>query len=258
MDLSSFSTTTVILFLLMLTRITGMVFTAPFFSQNGVPMQVQVGIALAMSLLLFPVYSINAVLPAQNMWMFTWIAGQEFAIGMLLGFVANMFFASLQMAGSFVTTQMGLGVAHALDPVSNQQSPVMGQFYFILAIFIFMGLNIHHTMIIAVVKSFEAIPLASGLANLPMITARFMSMAAELFSVSVMLVMPLVGMMLVEEIALAFMSKIMPQMNVFMVAMPLKIMSGLVLMYITLPFTAEALVQAYGVLVQHLLGVFAV
>jgi flagellar biosynthesis protein FliR len=256
LDLNLLTTSTILLFLLMLVRISGMMVAAPFFSQMGVPTQLKVGIAVTLTLILFPLYSAKAHIPTSDLWGFSWIVGQEFVIGMLLGFVANMLFSAVQMAGYHVTTQMGLGIAQVVDPISQEQAPIMAQFYFILAILLFMSLNIHHSLIVAVAKSFEMIPLSTGFVNFGLITARFMVLAGDLFRLSLMLVMPVIGTMLVLEVALAFMAKIMPQMNIFMVALPLKVGVALILIYLTLPFTLEVLGNAYADLSKHLVVLF--
>lgn len=253
MDLSLLATNTVLVFLLILIRITGMLVSAPFFSQTGVPVQVQVGIAFTLALILFPLLSLQAHPPASNLWQFAWIAAQEFTIGLLVGFVANLLFASVQLAGSHISTQMGISIAHSVDPMTHEQSPIMGQFYFVIAMTLFLSLNIHHHLIMATVKSFEHIPVASGLLNISQVTGRFMALAGNIFSLSVTMILPLFGIMLVQEIALAFVAKIVPQMNIFMVSLPLKIILALILFSMTLPFTADALVKAYEALAKHTL-----
>lgn len=256
MDLSLLTTNAILIFLLILVRITGMLVSAPFFSQTGVPVQVQVGIAVTLSLILFPLLAVHAHPPTENLWQFAWIAAQEFTIGLLIGFVANLLFASVQLAGSHVSTQMGISIAHSVDPVSNEQSPIMGQFYFVIAITLFLSLNIHHHLILATVKSFEHIPVASGLLNITQITGRFMALAGNIFSLSVTMILPLFGIMLVQEIALAFVAKIVPQMNIFMVSLPLKIILALILFSMTLPFTADALINAYDALAKHTIRLY--
>lgn len=257
MDLSFLLTTnTLLLFLLLLTRISGMLVAAPFFSTMNIPMQVKIGIAVAIALVLFPIYSLKAHLPATDLWSFSWSVGQELAIGLIIGFAASLLFTAVQMAGSHVTMQMGLGMAQAVDPIYQEQSPVVGQLYFVLAITLFLSLNIHHSLIIAVGKSFDAVPLAAGFQGMGLLTGRMMAMASNLFTLSVMLILPILGIMLVKEIAMAFMAKIMPQMNIFMVSLPLKIALGLLLISMTLPFTAELLGKAYEELVRHLLVLY--
>ncbi len=256
MDLSLLTSSTILLFLLMLIRITGMVVSAPFFGQLGVPVQLQVGCAVTFSLILFPLYSAHAQIPADNLWVFSWIAAQEFVLGMLIGFTANMVFAAVQLAGSHVTTQMGLGVAHLIDPVTQEQSALMGQFYFLLAMFLFLSLNIHHGLIQAVARSFELMPLAHGFSGGEMVVARLMSMAADIFVLSVLLVMPILGILLLQEIALAFVSKVLPQMNIFMTALPLKVGMALLLIYGTIPYTQEVLGGAYQDLIGHMMGLY--
>jgi len=248
---------TVLLFVLLLIRVTGLIVAAPFFSQSGVPMQVQVGVALTLSLVLFPLFAPSAPLVVSDLWAFTWLATKEVAVGLLLGFLATMFFAAIQLAGSYVTNQIGIGVAHTLDPISNQQSPVMGQVYFILAFMLFLSLGMHHKLISTLAHSLELIPLGTGAIPSNLVIGRMLSMAGDMFELSLVLVLPAFGLLLLQEIGLAFVSKIMPQMNVFMVALPLKLLVGLILVLITLPYTQSMMGRAFGVMVEHMQILFA-
>ncbi len=256
MDLSVLTNDTILLFLLMLIRISGMMVSAPVFGQAGVPVQLKVGIAVTLSLILFPIYSGHASVPANDLWMFTWLAGQEFIIGLLIGFVANLVFVAVQLAGNQVTLQMGLSTAQEIDPLTNAQQPVLSQFYFILAILLFLNLNLHHYLIMALVKSFQLVPLASGLLNIKLLTIRFMALTTDVFMLSLVLVLPIIGITLVQEIALAMMAKVMPQMNIFMVALPLKVGVVLILISATLPYTTISLNQAFQQLPTHLFALY--
>jgi flagellar biosynthesis protein FliR len=256
LDFSLLTTNTILGFLLILTRLVGMLVAAPFFGETGVPVQLQVGIAITISILLFPIYGAHTHIPIQNMWELAWFAGQEFVIGMLIGFVASLVFAAVQMAGSHLSLQMGLSIATALDPMNGSDSPIIGQLYFILAIFLFMSLNMHHSLILAIAKSFDYIPLAGHMTNIGLLTERFINLGSDVFRLSVLLVMPVLGIMLVEEVALAFTAKILPQMNIFMISLPLKLLIGLILIYLTLPFTIETLTKTYDGLARHLVMLY--
>lgn len=250
---------TLLVFLLVLTRLSGMMISAPFFTQIGVPAQVKIAIALTLSLILFPLYGLHVTVEANNLWTFSWLMTQELVIGLLIGFAANLLFAAVNMAGTHIATQMGLNTASMIDPVSQEQIPVIGQLYFILAITLFMHLNIHHQLILAVAKSFEAIPVASvhgAFPDLGLLTGRLMMMAQNLFKFSIILILPAFGILLVQEVALAFVSKLMPQMNIFMVALPLKVGIALVLMYLTLPYCLEVLTQAFDELSRQVTALY--
>lgn len=250
--LSLLTNQTVLLFMLLLIRVTGLIVAAPFFSQTGVPMSVQVGIALALSFVLFPLFAPHVPLVVPDMWAFGWLALKEIVVGLLLGFLASMFFGAIQLAGSYVTNQIGIGVAHTLDPISNEQSAVMGQVYFILAFMLFLGLGMHHKLITTLAHSLELIPLGTGLIPSKLVIGRMLAIAGDMFQLSLVLVLPAFGLLLLQEVGLAFVSKIMPQMNVFMVALPLKILVGLILVLMTLPYTQDMMGHAFGTMVEQM------
>ncbi len=255
--LAIFSEATVMVFMLMLMRISGMMATAPFFTQLGIPIQVRIFLIFTLGMVMFPIYSTNAApIWAKDLWSFGWLAFQELAIGLMLGFVAQLVFASVQMAGGHISVMIGLNMAQALDPTTQVNSPAIGQFYSMLALMLFMTLNIHHSLIMAVAKSFEFVPLATGIESFALLAQRFTGLGSHAIVLSMLLVLPVMGIILVKEVALAFMAKLMPQMNIMMVSLPGKIMLGLLLISITLPYTAEALGKAYEELTSHLMILF--
>lgn len=256
MDWSLLTTNSILLFILLVARLSGMMMSTSFFNRAGVPSPVKVWLSVLMAFILFPIFAVKAPLVATDIWAFLALAVQEFVLGLLIGFAADLFFGAVQLAGSFVTTQTGLSAAVMLDPTNNKQEPVFIQLYLILAVTLFMNLNLHHTLILAVAKSFETIPLATGFSNIGILAERFTAMGSDMFSLGVMLVLPVFGSMLILDAALAFMAKMMPQMNVFMVAMPLKILAGLILIIMTLPFTATAMTHGMESLSKHLMFLY--
>lgn len=260
MDLSLLTTNTVVAFLLVLFRIAGMLVSAPLFNMRSIPMQAKVGLAFATALLLFPFHAAQLVIPA-DLIQFTLLALQETVIGLLIGFAANLIFVALQMAGEFISFQMGLSVANVLDPVSQTQVPVLGQFFFYFAALIFLTLNVHHALLLGVDKSFQVLPLGhffgeSATVSGALIAGRFIELTSGMFATALLIGVPVMGVMLVTEIALSFVAKVMPQMNIFMVGIPLKVAVGLLVMLLFLPFLGEVLKDQFADLFRVLTGLY--
>lgn len=259
MDLSLLTVNTVIAFLLIVFRISGMMLSAPIFNMQNVPAQAKIGMAVMFALILFPLHAGGLVVP-KDLIQFTLMAMQETVIGLLLGYTVNLIFMALQMAGEYVSLQMGLSAASLLDPVTQTQSPVVGQFFFYFAALIFLSLNIHHGLIAGLDRSFNFIPLGhfigEGQLTGGLMAERFIKLTSDMFLMSLMVGAPLMGLLLVTEIALGFVAKVMPQMNVFMVAMPLKVLIGLLAVLIGIPYLSTLLGDHYAHLVQVLLGLY--
>ncbi len=256
MDLSLLTVQTVIAFLLILFRISGMIVSAPLLNNPSIPAQSKIGMALALSLILFPLHSNNLVVPT-DLIQFTVLGFQEIVLGLLLGFAANLVFISLQMAGEFISVQMGLSISSALDPITGTQTPTIGQLFLYFAILIFLTLNIHHALILGVHHSFEWVPLGNFLSHGGLMTERFVRLSSEMFILALMVGVPVMGIMLLTEVALGFMAKVMPQMNIFMVGLPLKVAVGLLTILVCMPYLAELLGNRYADLVQQLTRLYA-
>lgn len=258
MDLSLLTVGTVITFLLILIRVSGMMVSAPILSLASMPAYTKIGTAIGLSLLLFPLHmgAKEYVVP-HDIFPFAAMAGQEFLIGLLIGFAAQLVLTGIQAAGEMISIQMGLSVATVLDPVSQTQNPLIGQFYNLMAILLFLSLNIHHALIAAVHRSFEWIPLGQPFSHLTgILTQRFITMGQEMLVLAITFALPVFGVLLVLDIALSFVAKVMPQMNIFVVGMPLKVMCGMALMIASLPFGIHFISDQYAILVQHILGLF--
>jgi len=257
MDLSLLTTATIITFCLILIRVSGMMMSGPLFNLNGIPNQSKIGMAFAFSLILFPIYAqATSYIAPTDLPSFFWLAFQEFVIGLLIGFVAEMMFIAVRMAGEYLAMQMGLSSSAVLDPVSGVQTPVIGQLYFIVAIWLFLSINAHHALILGIDKSFHWIPLGQGITHVGILTQRFLALGSDLFVVALLVGLPVMSILLVLEAAISFVAKVMPQMNIFTVALPFKAAIGLLVLMMSLPFMPSFLTDQYADLVQHVFGLF--
>ncbi|MEZ4574246.1 MAG: flagellar biosynthetic protein FliR [Vampirovibrionales bacterium] len=248
MDLSALTPSTILVFLLMLIRISGLILATPLFSQTQIPMQVKVGFMATLTLILYPIYKPAQAVVATDLWQVALLGIQELVIGLIIGFLVRLVFNAVEMAGTLVSQQMGLAMAQSFNPFSQNQSAGMGQLYFILAATLFLTLNVHHTVIVALAKSFELVPLVDGAALIQtnILIERLLVMGSTMFITALLLAFPVFGILITLEVALAYTAKVMPQMNMFIVSLPFKIWIGLVLMLITMPFVMELVGHQFG------------
>jgi len=257
-DLALLTVSTVVTFLLIMFRVSGLLMAAPFFNSLGIPVQVKIGLAFILSILLFPLHSSHFVVP-KDMIQFTIVGAQEIFLGLMLGFVSNLVFVAFQMAGDLLGMQLGLSSSSMLDPISGINVPTVGQIYFYFALLIFLSLNAHHLLILAVDHSFEVMPLGKFFDlnhGVGVLSERMLFLTGDMLTLALLIAAPVMGIMVVTEVALSFMSKVMPQMNVFMVAMPLKIVIGLSTIAVCLPYVNELLTQRLAGLYTHLKVLF--
>jgi flagellar biosynthesis protein FliR len=250
---------TILAYLLILCRLAGMIVGSPIFNMHNIPPQSKVGFAAVFAFILYPLHSAHPPV-THDVFQFAALVLQETIIGLLIGFIANLTFMGVQMAGELMSMQMGLSAAQMLNPVTGTQNAQVGQFFFYFATIVFFGLNIHHALIAAVDRSFTWLPLGhfigEGHLTASVMTQRCIHLTSEVFLLALTTGIPVMSVLLVTEVATGFVAKVMPQMNVFMVAIPIKLMLGLLIMIMALPAFADVLGDQYAHLVQILLHLY--
>lgn len=168
----------------------------------------------------------------------------ELVIGAALGFALQCALAAAVMAGSLIDVQMGLGVGAILNPVTHQQSPVIGTLLALLATAYFFAMDAPHAMFRAFAYSLDRIPL--GTPWLPGSVGDVLAPFGAMFTAAVMLAAPALFILLMLELLLLVAARLLPQMNVFFVGLPAKILVGLSLLSFVVPFVAPVLSRGYG------------
>lgn len=163
----------------------------------------------------------------------------EALLGVLLGFSLHTAFAALAMAGRLLDLQMGFGMAAVLDPVTRVNAPVIGIALSMLGMSVFLGSDAHHLLLRGVSETARWIP-PGALWQLPDAAALLRAVAA-LFTMSVVVMAPALFLLLMVELVLDVVSRVMPQMNVMFIGMPLKVLVGLSALAAAAPGMAPAL-----------------
>lgn len=226
-----FSPRNVIFFILVLTRLSGMLITAPFFSTYPIPMQAKAGLVALSAFIMYPllIHAHPFTVP-QDVPVLTIYLLKELFVGILIGFCTNLIFVGIQMAGHLISMQMGISMSEVLDPMTRQQTPVLGQVYMFLASLVFIFINGHQWLFSSVYNSYSVIPVGLDFHLSGALVERIILFTSQMFIIAFQVVIPIYGVLLIADIALGFLSKMMPQMNVFMVAIPFKIYVGIILM----------------------------
>jgi len=252
-----FSNQGIIVFLLVLARVSGMFTTAPLFSTFPIPMMVKACLSALVGFIIFPfvLTSAHFQMP-HDMVMLSVLIFKEMLVGILIGFSANLIFIGIEIGGQLLAIQMGLSIAEALDPVTKQQVPIIGQFYLFIACILFIYLNGHHWLITCIYGSYHSIPINLNFEFTTEIVQKLLFFIGQLFSIAFSIIMPVFGLLFIIDIALAFISKMMPQINIFMVSLPLKIYVGIVLMSLFITTTAAYMSGLIQTLLDNIRGIF--
>ncbi len=159
---------------------------------------------------------------------------KEFLVGMALGFVSYLIFTAVYLAGQIIDTKIGFGMVNILDPVSNIQVPVTANLYFTVSMLVFLMLKGHHMLIKALCDSFYLIPIGKAVWT-DGLTAQVARTFSDVFILGLKISAPIIATILVTDVALGIISRTVPQINVFFVGMPVKILLGMVVMILTIP-----------------------
>lgn len=233
-------------FMFPLARVLGLVAAAPVFNNAAVPMRVKLLAGLAVTFAVAPMLPPPPqVEPAS--WAGLAILLQQGLVGLLLGFTMRIVFAGVDLAGELIGLQMGLGFAVFYDPQNAGQSPIVAEFVGLLALLFFLAFNGHLMMLALLAESFRALP--AGVSPFPAGWETLLRWAAALFSIGVLLALPVIGALLVANIALGVLTKVAPTLNLFAVGFPVTLMAGFAMLALSMPYFAPALenlfVQGY-------------
>lgn len=225
-------------FMFPLARVLGLVATAPVFNNASLPMRVKLMTGLAVTFAVAPMLPpLPQLAPAS--WAGLAIFLQQGLIGIALGFTMRVVFAGIDLAGELIGLQMGLGFALFYDPQNAGQSPIVAEFVGLLALLFFLALNGHLVMLGLLAESFSVLPV--GLSPFPAGWATLLGWAAAIFSIGVLLALPVIGALLVANIALGVLTKVAPTLNLFAVGFPITLMAGFAMLALTMPYFSPAL-----------------
>lgn len=209
-------------FLLVFVRVTSFFLMMPLFSYRSIPVAAKIGLGFFMAVIM--VVTLDAPTLEIDHTYFLLII-KEALVGLFIGFIAYLILSAIQIAGGFIDFQMGFAIANVIDPQTGAQSPLMGQYLYTIGLFFLLTVNGHHLMLDGVFYSYEFIPLDQpwipfGDENLvEYVIKAFNSMFIIAFQMSI----PVVGSLFLVDIALGIVARTVPQLNVFVVGLPLKI-----------------------------------
>lgn len=229
----SFTIEHVEFYLLVLIRITSFVIGAPFFGYQTIPMKIRLSIGMILSLVAFqtvPVVELHYV----GVLGFSVLVLKEMMVGLILGFMCNMCTYIISFAGQLMDMEMGLSMASTFDPLTNIQVSISGNMYLYLVMLMMLISNLHYKIVQAILDTFTYFNVGQAVfdGNLQETAIEFI---ANFFLVGFRIVLPIFACMLVINVVLGVLSRAIPQMNMFVVGIQIKVLVGIVLLLIIVP-----------------------
>jgi len=251
-DFATFTLSQGIKFLLIAFRVGGIMIFAPFYGSANIPAKVKILWSMLMGAVLFPfVPGFGPERVPVELDAFLKAAFSELAVGVIIGLFATLVFVALQVAGQMMGQQMGIALANVLNPVFGSQISIIGNFYFFFGLVIFLCIDGHHQLLAAVVRSFEIVPLA-GLTLRPETVWQFLDSVGGIFIVAIRVAAPVVIAMFLVTIALGFVARTVPQMNVLVVGFMLRIILGVLVWALAIGPAGHFIEDLVGRMVREL------
>ena len=213
-------------FFLILVRVSVIIFMLPFFNARIIPVLPKVGLALVITIILFPVLNMEMAEFPDTLWGMVQLVIAELIIGMILGLLVQIFFEGVRIMGQLVGFQTGFAITNILDPTSGIQVSIFANMAYLVAIVLFLIFNGHHILLSAMRESFEIIDPGSLRLN-RQIFQKIMQVSGEMFVIAIRIGAPAIAALLFTKVAFGLITKFIPQMNIMIVAFPVQIVIGL-------------------------------
>ena len=235
----------VIFFALVLSRVAGIFSAIPVFGGRAIPLHIKVVTVMMITLVCFPTLSITAPAIPTDVFTLALLVMREVMVGITLGFVTRIIFSAVEFSGQIIGMQMGFTISSIIDPSQGTQTQIMSVMQTLLATLLFLSMNIHHLFIRTIVDSFRIIPLGKWHLNAE-ILAFLIRGTSDIFVLGIRLAAPVMVALLLTSVTLGIMARAFPQMNIFMVSMPLNIGIGFIVLGLTLTIFFHVLSASFG------------
>ncbi|OON61033.1 flagellar biosynthetic protein FliR [Massilia sp. KIM] len=227
-----------------LTRILGLIATAPIFGNGRVPVSVKVVLGVLLAIVIAPtVPAIPAMDPTS--WAGLLILVKELLIGVAMGFAMRLVFAAIEFAGEVASQTMGLGFATFFDPNSQGRSSAISQFMALVATMAFLAVNAHLVLLAALAESFVSLPISSTpfSGNAPLELVRW---GGRIFSAGLQLSLPIVAALLITNVALGILTRAAPQLNLFGIGFPVTLGVGFLTLSLAMPYLGTPILNLFN------------
>ena len=243
-------------FLLITARIGGIFIRAPVLSMRPLPGWIKTAICIWIAAVLWFVIPLPRAVPPNNITLIVALVN-EVLIGFLIGFVCSLIFEAIRAAGSIMDLQMGLSIATIMSPLTGGVVSIIGQFAFIIAMMMFFVLDAHHMILAAFHQSFRMLPLGMPI-NLfsPKLVMQLIELGSALWMTAIQIAIPVVLLIFLSDFTFGIVSRVAPQVNVFMLGFQVKPSLGLTGIILILPLFIRQISFLFAKMGEEMLKLF--
>jgi flagellar biosynthesis protein FliR len=241
-------------FLLIFTRLSTAFMFMPGFGGAFVNVRIRIFLAVTVSAVLYPL--VGAQLPhlSNAPYALELSLIQEVLVGGFIGLVAKILLTIMEVAGSVISYTVGLSNAQIFDPEHGASEPILSTLITLAGTVLIFMMDFHHLLLIALADSYRTIPLDQGMFSQDAASS-LLKLVSFSFRMGVQLSTPFLIVGLISQIAFGLVNRLMPQMQVFFVVMPLQLLGGLLLLMVTIGLMLYGFAENYSIQLQHLFGV---
>ena len=231
--------------------------TMPLFSYRTIPLPFKLGFSFFLALImLYTVDSTTIIIDHTYLFLLM----KEVLVGLLIGLIAFIIISAVQVAGGLIDFQMGFAIANVMDPQTGAQSPLTGQFLNVVSLLFLLSVNGHYLIIDGIVNSYEFIDIDQLIPFANKSIADFVIDSFNtMFLIAFQMAIPIVGCLFLVDIALGVVARAVPQLNVFVVGLPLKILVSFIAIFVFLSLyytLAKKLFELMFITMRNLMNLF--
>ncbi len=222
-------------FVMVLTRISAFFMVLPVFGWRAIPVRIKVGLTVLLAIF-FSVITPLVIVPNRvSVLEAILLIANEATYGLALGLIAAIVFSAVKLSGRIIERQMGLAMAQVLDPLTGERTQPLGSLLEMIFILLFLSANGHHLFLLIISKSYEAFP-AGSIPTVPVLTGGVVKAGSAMFIAGLKMAAPILAAFLLLMAVLAVLARIVPEMNILFISLPLRVGLGLLMVTIFLPY----------------------
>lgn len=237
--------------LLIFARVIGFIYLIPIFSGKNAPTRVKVGLSFIIAISLFSTGVVRDFYVPETAVSYVFMIAKEVLTGITISFIVYMFFTIFYFAGQMMDYSIGFSMVNVFDPIMQLQVPITGNIIYYAMAVMFIRTGGLNALIATFFNSYTVIPL--GGANFAFgegLTNYMVMLTSSYLSVGFRIAAPLVGTIMIIDVSLGILVKASPQMNVFVVGMPIKLMAGLVVLTLICPYFIDVYQEVYQMIIE--------
>jgi len=225
-------------FVMVLTRISTFFLVIPVFSWKSIPIRIKVAMTVLLAIFFSMIIPAPVVAGKVSNVEAVLLIANEATYGLALGLVAAFVFAAVKFSGRIIERQMGLAMAQILDPLTGDRAQPLGSLLEIIFIMLFLSVNGHHLFLLIISRSYESFP-AGSIPTIPVLTEGIIQAGSTMLIHGLKLAAPILAAFLLLMVVLAVLARMVPEMNILFISLPLRVGLGLLMVAIFLPFISS-------------------